>query len=150
LYRETPAQYNASGAASESRIAVHHLAKPALRLLPLFAAESRVSQAKTQLSQEIVRRVEPFDPMPLNAVGIDHQQGRRPLSFVALAELPIVARLILHMDPRRQEAVLNESGDPRPVNLCWRFRRPGRKFPALFHTARINLEERSCRVGPNG
>jgi hypothetical protein len=69
-----------------------------------------MSQAERQLSQEIFGRQKPLDPVTFDSGWIDHQQCRGPLRVIALAEAFEVIGLIFHVDPGRDEVLLDKSG----------------------------------------
>src|SRR5918999_1959506 len=61
-------------------ITIHYFPESALRFLPLLILERCLAQAECQLGQEVVRVQKALNPVLLDALGIQLEQGRRPVS----------------------------------------------------------------------
>ena len=72
-----------------------------------------MSKSESHLGEEIVGRKESFDPVTFDAVGIQEEDGRRPLRAVLRAESLEVCGLLLDMHARGQKVVCYETYDAR-------------------------------------
>ena len=78
------------------------------RFLVLKFLKGQFGQAQFQLRQKILGGQVPFDPVPFHAVGIHHQDGRRPLGVEALESLG----LFFDMDFNRDKIIGNKLAYP--------------------------------------
>jgi len=70
-----------------------------------------VAQSQLQFGQEVGPGEEAFDAVALDAVGVELEDGRRPLRVVALREALVVGGLLFDVDARGDEMIRDEPGD---------------------------------------
>jgi hypothetical protein len=70
-----------------------------------------VAEAERQLIQEVSVAEEPLDAMALLALGVQLENGRRPLDAEADAESLVIFRLLSNVDTHRDEVLGDETND---------------------------------------